>query len=592
VAGLEDEEVLELQRQIRAWRDLLLERGVPALMAEVDRTTDVAARVLAEPDGERTITDLVHIAEEMHRVFRRGRLGSLVLWLETAMEEARANADSGVEEPESRQRRLETDAAAVQVQTIHAAKGLEYPIVFVPFAWDPPSAPPGADEVPVFHEDAPAVAGRPRRRMLDVGGKSSPHFVAHQEAAAAEDRDEESRLLYVALTRARHLLAVWWVEAHAKVDETKLHELLSPHGTDLASLIEASEGTIDQVVLDSAPPTLPYRAPAEPEVALERARLGRSLDYLWRRVSFSSLSPEHPVGGAVETAEVPLRSDEAPDDEDEPVASLELPMAELPRGAAFGSLVHHVLEVVPLDSADLPGSFVAAIEEEMFRRGLEFDPVALADGLALACDTPLGVSDDAPTLHHLDPNRALKEMTFELPVRTAAGSVSLHDVGRVMLDHLDAADPNRAYAEHLTELPINRFRGYMTGAIDFTTVVPDAQGYDRFVVMDYKSNALPTLGETPSTFDYGGAALLAAMSDGNYVLQALFYQVALHRYLQWRLPEYDPAVHLGGSTYLFVRGMVGADTPVVDGARCGVARWAPPAEMIVAVSRLFAGEGL
>jgi exodeoxyribonuclease V beta subunit len=130
----------------------------------------------------------------------------------------------------------------------------------------------------------------------------------------------------------------------------------------------------------------------------------------------------------------------------------------------------------------------------------------------------------------------------------------------------------------------------MTGAIDFTTVLPDAGGRDQFVVMDYKSNAFSALGELPSPSDYGGDALVEAMSDGNYVLQALFYQVALHRYLQWRLPGYDPAVHLGGSTYLFVRGMVGRATPVVNGARCGVAYWAPPTEMIVGVSRLFAEE--
>ena len=108
-------------------------------------------------------------------------------------------------------------------------------------------------------------------------------------------------------------------------------------------------------------------------------------------------------------------------------------------------------------------------------------------------------------------------------------------------------------------------------------------------MIDYKSNALPGAGEAPSTADYGYGPLVAAMSDGNYVLQALLYQVALHRYLQWRLPIYNPERHLGGAMYLFVRGMVGGDTPIVDGARCGVARWTPPAEMIVAISRLFAG---
>ncbi len=79
------------------------------------------------------------------------------------------------------------------------------------------------------------------------------------------------------------------------------------------------------------------------------------------------------------------------------------------------------------------------------------------------------------------------------------------------------------------------------------------------------------------------------MIDGNYVLQATLYQVALHRYLQWRLAGYDPERHLGGAMYLFVRGMAGPATPVVDGERCGVARWRPPAAMIVALSELFAG---
>ena len=590
VSELSDEEVLDLQNQIRTWRDTLFTRGVPAMVAEVDRSTDLAARVLAQPDGERTITDLFHIAEELHAMWRRRRIGSLVLWLESAMQEAAKNADSGVEEPESRQRRLETDAAAVQVQTVHAAKGLEYPIVFVPYLWDPPSAPPGADEVPIFHEDVPPTPGQPRRRLIDVGGKDAPDFDAHQAAASAEDRDEEARLLYVALTRARHLLRVWWIEDHVKVAETKLHELLTRDDHDLEALIAASGETIEQVVLDELPPTTPYRARSEPGEQLHLAKLGRPLDYLWRRASFSSLSPEHPVGSEVETSEAPLRSDEFVDADAEPTPSLDLPMADLPRGAAFGSLVHDVLEHVALDAPDLTAALREVIDERVVRGGWDLDPDALAAGLVAALETPLGLAGDSPTLRSLDPANELKEMTFEFPVRHDGDAVSLHDVGRLMLEHLADGDPYRAYAEQLTELETAQFRGYMTGAIDLTTVLPDDARRDRFVVMDYKSNALPTLGEAPSTPDYGGAALVAAMSDGNYVLQALLYQVALHRYLQWRLADYDPGTHLGGAMYLFVRGMVGRETPIVDGTRCGVARWTPPAEMIVAISRLFLGE--
>jgi exodeoxyribonuclease V beta subunit len=166
--------------------------------------------------------------------------------------------------------------------------------------------------------------------------------------------------------------------------------------------------------------------------------------------------------------------------------------------------------------------------------------------------------------------------------------MTLRDIGAVMLDHLPAGDRFRAYAAHLESLAPNRFRGYLTGSIDLTAALPGPSGR-HFVVMDFKSNALPTVGATARPEDYGPGPMATAMIEGDYVLQATLYLVALHRYLQWRLPDYDPSVHLGGSRYLFVRGMAGADAPVVEGERCGVSRWEPPPEMIVALSHLFRG---
>ena len=77
----------------------------------------------------------------------------------------------------------------------------------------------------------------------------------------------------------------------------------------------------------------------------------------------------------------------------------------------------------------------------------------------------------------------------------------------------------------------------------------------------------------------------------HYPLQALLYSVALHRYLRWRQPGYDPARHLGGVLYLFVRGMCGADTPVVDGNPAGVFSWRPPASLVIALSDLLDAGG-
>jgi len=127
-----------------------------------------------------------------------------------------------------------------------------------------------------------------------------------------------------------------------------------------------------------------------------------------------------------------------------------------------------------------------------------------------------------------------------------------------------------------------RFRGYLTGAIDVVARFGDPV---RYWVMDYKTNRLDW--PEPDIGAYAPSGLAAAMVNGDYVLQALIYQVALHRYLRQRMPDSDPESHLGGAMWLFVRGMVGPDTPATPDGRYGVFRWDAPVALIEAVSDLF-----
>ena len=107
--------------------------------------------------------------------------------------------------------------------------------------------------------------------------------------------------------------------------------------------------------------------------------------------------------------------------------------------------------------------------------------------------------------------------------------------------------------------------------------------------MDYKTNKLGSPGEPLTALDYTPARMTEAMLHSNYPLQALLYSVVLHRYLRWRQPGYDPERHLGGILYLYVRGMCGPDTPLVDGHPCGVFSWRPPAAMVVELSDVLDG---
>jgi exodeoxyribonuclease V beta subunit len=153
-------------------------------------------------------------------------------------------------------------------------------------------------------------------------------------------------------------------------------------------------------------------------------------------------------------------------------------------------------------------------------------------------------------------------------------------VGALVREHLAPDDPLARYSDRLMSdaLGGQSLRGYLSGSIDVVLRLPG----QRYLVVDYKTNMLG-----PAAADYSFRRLAEAMLHSDYPLQALLYTVVLHRFLRWRQPEYQPAQHLGGVLYLFVRGMCGAETPVVDGHPCGVFSWLPPTSMVVALSDLL-----
>jgi exodeoxyribonuclease V beta subunit len=123
-------------------------------------------------------------------------------------------------------------------------------------------------------------------------------------------------------------------------------------------------------------------------------------------------------------------------------------------------------------------------------------------------------------------------------------------------------------------------RGFLTGSID---LVIRLEG-PRFAIVDYKTNWLGLPGEPLTLGHYQPSALAAEMSRAHYGLQALLYTVALHRYLRWRLPGYEPDRHVAGVLYLFLRGMAGPETPVIDGTPTGVYAWRPAPGLVQALS--------
>ncbi len=146
-------------------------------------------------------------------------------------------------------------------------------------------------------------------------------------------------------------------------------------------------------------------------------------------------------------------------------------------------------------------------------------------------------------------------------------------------------DPMYAYADRLRDPAFgdDPLRGFLTGSLDLVLRLPDG----RFMLADYKTNRLAAADETLTAWHYRPAAIEAEMAAAHYPLQALLYSVALHRYLRWRQPGYDPARHLGGALYLFVRGMSAPEPTFFGDTPCGVWSWCPPAPLVTALSDLF-----
>jgi exodeoxyribonuclease V beta subunit len=568
---------------LRGWGLLLRSRGVAALV-EAAEERGLTSRVLGRVDGERLLTDVRHLGQLLHETAVRERLGPTAL-LGWFREERRRTAAS------ERPRRLDSDAAAVQVVTVHGSKGLEYPVVYLPFAYQTFEFPV---DVALFHD----ATGQ---RTLDVTGG---HAAEHR----AEESGEELRELYVALTRAQSQVVAWWAPTY-NTAVGGLHRLLfgrQPGTAEVPARQEVGDdeyaervlGLIEQLggpaaelaeVADATPPAVD-----DGGAGLAVRRFDREVDADWRRTSYSALIRVEEGAHVGSEPEAGGKDDEPAEGETvEPESPLEgppegprSPMADLPMGAAFGTLVHAVLEHADPKASDLQAELLAHVTEQLRWAPMPTEPATLAAALVPLHHTPLGPLAGGLTLADIGRSDRLRELEFELPlaggdVRGERREVWLRDVAPLLREHLTVDDPLAPYAARL-EQPVlgdQPLRGYLAGSVDAVLRLPDG----RFLIVDYKTNFL---GEFAS--DY--LDLATAMLHSHYPLQALLYAVVVHRYLRWRLPGYDAERHLGGVLYLYLRGMCGPETPVVEEHPAGVFSWRPPTALVTALSDLLDGE--
>ena len=550
------------------WRD----RGFVQMFRRLMRREEAAARLLAFEDGERRLTNLLHLTELLQSAAGAEHLGmeGLIRWLA----ERRREAEGASEEA---QLRLESDENLVKISTIHKSKGLQYPLVFCPFLWDASTRDGEEGAGVLFHDPADE-----NRATLDAG---SDRVEEARAQARREALAESLRLAYVAITRAEHRCTVVWGNVNGGEQSGLaylLHQPEEPGDDQIASTRERAKRLDDQVLADLArlevaaegafavetvsPSTVrPYRPTSSSEEPLQARVFGGRIPEGWRVASFSGLTAgAHREGPDYDATAESERGDAAARP-----ADAVLTIFDFPRGIRAGLFMHALFARLDFARADRE-TIGAAVEKAL--REHDLDPVwqpAVAAMLEKVLGTPLDSAVDGLCLRGVERGRRMDELTFYYPI----ARLEPRRLAALLVEHGHGG----AIRGRIEELTFDPVQGFMTGSMD---LVFEIDG--RYYLADYKSN---WLGGDPDA--YRADRLSRVMSREAYDLQYLVYTVALHRYLAQRVAGYEYARHFGGVFYLFVRGMDPA-----RGADCGVFRDRPSPSLVAALDRYLAvGDG-
>ncbi len=530
--------------QLRHLRSTWQRQGVLAMLRQTLHLFGLSAKFLEQTGGERSLTNVLHLAELLQNASTTlDGDQALIRWLQAEISQENTQSDEQIV-------RLESDADLVKVITIHKSKGLEYPLVCLPYATS-------------FREKDSQTTTYVN--LADEHGHRELRLQFSKEELAQADRDrlrEDVRLLYVAMTRARH--ALWVGFSAIKVGRSV--QCVS-HKSGAGYVL----GGPDQINAEDWLNPLEQCAAMNEHIALQAAEHGTACTPLkrtddsadlressiykadferdWSIASFSELTRN-----MSETTGTKLSHVNRPTDDEgnwDGIASDVPPkyaQAEgdavtwhkFSRGPEAGNFLHDQLEWLAVERFALHDNdtLTTRLQRHCERSGREKDAELVTSWLTQVVQTIL----PGPEVALVELDNVLTEMEFWLPVHPMNAQWVDVQCRQHLLPGIDRPS-----------LADRHLHGMLMGFVDLVFV---HQG--KYWLLDYKSNHLGDCDE-----DYCHHALYRAMAEHRYDVQATLYLLALHRLLKSRLgSSYQPEEHLGGAIYLFLRGVKGPQNGV------------------------------
>ncbi|MBK5355426.1 exodeoxyribonuclease V subunit beta [Pseudomonas sp. TH41] len=557
----------EQVQSFREYRQLWKQQGVLPMLRRLLADFKVPARLLRETGGERSLTNLLHLAEWLQR--SATELDGENALIRHLAEQLQASNEEEI-------LRLESDADLIKVVTVHKSKGLEYPLVLLPFICSATELSGRSKSPPMFHAEDDGEL------CIDLG-KSDVAEEAY-EKANDERLSEEMRLLYVALTRARY--ATWLGIAPLgrsngkKTDLSKggLGYLLSGGdeitAAQLDSLLQALKGTCEHIVCEGSPEVTMacYQPPQKPDLGPALRPLHKPASNWWI-ASYSALSiaDGNQLMGAesgpwLEPAtaiEANLKEEGQAINDSVDVLPAGPGIHGFPRGAGPGTFLHGLFEWAGKEGfakvLNKPETIQSTVARRCNLRDWEIWIEPLSGWLTSYLQTPLRFDGNTVSLAELSTYQVEMEFWFSSQL------VNVRQLDKLVCEYTLNGQPRPVLAP-------GQLNGMFKGFIDLTF---EHQG--RYYVADYKSNWLGRSDES-----YNPDSMVETMLGKRYDLQSCLYLLALHRQLKLRLRGYDYDRHMGGAVYLFVRGH--------QSATQGVHFERPPRELIEQMDQLFMGQ--